>query len=123
MTGNTSIIFFGTVAQLLATLIYSYNWVFNRDLLCTQMLRAHHDDILTIVMIPFRTIVGQIIHINIEKPAGQNNILVTTLVASTQAEIDLHALEWRLPVSVDASDTPGRKLSRSLFEEASHELY
>jgi hypothetical protein len=88
------------------------------------MLRAHQDDILTIVMIPFRTIVGQIIHINMEKPAGQNDILVTTLVAGTQAEIDLHALEWRLPVSADdINDHPGRILSSSLFEEAGHELH
>ena len=83
------------------------------------MLRAHHDDIYTIVIMPFRTIVGQIIYINMEKPFRQNDILVTTLVSGTQAEIDLYALEWRLPVSADdANDTPRRKLSSSLFEEA-----
>jgi hypothetical protein len=61
-----------------------------------------------------------------KSPGRQNRILITNLVASTQAEIDLHALEWRLPDSVDAIDannTPGRMLSTSLFEEASHELH
>jgi hypothetical protein len=51
---------------------------------------------------------GQIIHINIKNPGRQNNILITPLVAGTQAKIDLHALEWRLPDSVaDANDTLG----------------
>jgi hypothetical protein len=67
-------------------------------------------------------IVGQIIHINMKNPGRQNLTLITNLVAGTQAEIDLHALEWRLPDSVDdANNTPGRELSSSLFEEASHE--
>ena len=69
-------------------------------------------------------IVGQIIHINMKSPGRQNLILITNLVASTQAEIDLHAPEWRHPESVDdANNTPGRKLSRRLCEEASHELH
>jgi hypothetical protein len=48
----------------------------------------------------------------------QNLILITNLIAETQAEIDLHALEWRLPDSIDdANNTPDRKLSSSLFDE------
>jgi hypothetical protein len=81
-----------------------------------QMLQAYHDDILKIVIERSRA------HINMEKPGRQNDILITTLVAGTHAEIDLHALEWRLPDSVDANDTPGRMLC-SLFEEAGYELY
>jgi hypothetical protein len=56
------------------------------------------------------------------KNPGRQNI--TNLVASTRAEIDRHASEWRLPDSVDdANNAPDRKLSGSLCGEACHELH
>lgn len=52
-------------------------------------------------------------------PGRQNLILITNLVAGTQAEIDLHTLEWSLPDSVDdANDAPGSLTLHSLADIA-----
>src|SRR6266576_1275428 len=50
--------------------------------------------------------------------SGQKLILIVNAVADTDAEIDLHASEWRLPDSIDDSDITfaGKPLS-TLFEE------
>ncbi|CAM6005575.1 unnamed protein product [Sphagnum balticum] len=51
-------------------------------------------------------------------PGGQKLILITNLVAETEAEINVHASEWRLPDSVDDVDiTLVGKPLRTLVKE------
>jgi len=56
--------------------------------------------------------------IEIDRHTGKQYLLITNVVAKTDAEIDLHAESWKLPYSIDDSDlTFDGKPLNMLYEE------